>query len=84
MLTVVIVIAVACALFHLDHAHANYRYGRARDHRGVNLFWSSTRGSVDLRSRVHSAQGSSADSERYSSTVAIGGRNAWTTSERVR
>ena len=44
MLTVIIVIAVAYALFHLGHAHANYRHGRARGHRGINLYWSSVRG----------------------------------------
>jgi hypothetical protein len=44
MLTVIIVIAVAYGLFHLGHAHANYRHGRARGRRGVNLYWSSVRG----------------------------------------
>jgi len=44
VLTVVIVIAVAYGLFHLGHAHANYRHGHARGHRGVNLYWSSARG----------------------------------------
>ena len=46
MVTVIIVIAVAVAylLFHMGHAHANYRHGRARGHRGVSLYWSSLRG----------------------------------------
>ena len=44
-MTVVIVIAViACLAFHADHAHANYRHGRAHGRRGVNLYWSSVRG----------------------------------------
>ena len=30
--------------FHAGHAHANYRHGRARGHRGINLYWSSARG----------------------------------------
>jgi len=30
--------------FHAGHAHGNYRHGRARGHRGMNLYWSSARG----------------------------------------
>jgi hypothetical protein len=45
VITTVIIIAVAVyAAFHLGHSHSNYRHGRASGHRGVNLFWSSTRG----------------------------------------
>ena len=49
-----IVIAVIAALVighHGGHAHANYRHGRACGKRGVNLFWSSARGPLDLRAR---------------------------------
>lgn len=35
---------IVYAVFHLGHAHANWRHGRARGRRGVSLFWSSTRG----------------------------------------
>ena len=45
MIITVIVIAVVLYLaFHAGHAHANYRHGRARGHRGINLYWSSARG----------------------------------------
>jgi len=30
--------------FHAGHAHSNYRHGRARGKRGINLYWSSVRG----------------------------------------
>ena len=36
--------AVIYLAFHAGHAHANYRHGRARGHRGINLYWSSVRG----------------------------------------
>jgi len=41
---VIIVLTIAYLAFHGGHAHANYRHGRARGKRGVNLFWSSARG----------------------------------------
>jgi hypothetical protein len=44
VLTIVVLLAVIYGAFHLGHAHANYRHGRAHGHRGVNLYWSSARG----------------------------------------
>jgi hypothetical protein len=46
MIVLIVIIAVAALVIghHGGHAHANYRHGRARGHRGVNLFWSSARG----------------------------------------
>ena len=45
MLTIIVIVAVLAYLaFHAGHAHANYRHGRARGHRGINLYWSSARG----------------------------------------
>ena len=41
---ILITLAVAYLAFHAGHAHANYRHGRARGHRGINLYWSSARG----------------------------------------
>ncbi len=35
---------LAYLAFHAGHAHANYRHGRARGRRGINLYWSSVRG----------------------------------------
>jgi hypothetical protein len=43
MITVIIVIVVAYALFHLGHTHANHWHLRARGHRSVSLYWSSVR-----------------------------------------
>ena len=42
-----IIVAVVVALLaghHTGHSHANYRHGRAHGKRGVDLFWSSSRG----------------------------------------
>jgi len=39
-----IAVAVVYLAFHAGHAHANYRHGRARGHRGIHLYWSSARG----------------------------------------
>ena len=45
MITVVAVVAVLVYLaFHAGHSHANYRHGRARGRRGIDLYWSSARG----------------------------------------
>ena len=42
MITIIVIVAVLAYLaFHAGHAHANYRHGRARGHRGINLYWSS-------------------------------------------
>lgn len=46
-MTAIIVTIVLAALVvghHAGHAHANYRHGRSRGKRGVNLYWSSLRG----------------------------------------
>ncbi len=46
-MTAILIILVVLALavgHHAGHAHANYRHGRARGHRGINLYWSSARG----------------------------------------
>ena len=46
-MSIAIIIGIVIGLyvaFHGGHAHANYRHGRARGHRGVNLYWSSVRG----------------------------------------
>ena len=44
MIALLITIAVLYLAYHAGHAHANYRHGRARGHRGINLYWSSVRG----------------------------------------
>ena len=44
MITVIVLVVVGYALFHLGHSHANYRHGRAHGRRGVDLYWSSVRG----------------------------------------
>jgi hypothetical protein len=44
MIALLITIAVIYLAYHAGHAHANYRHGRARGHRGINLYWSSARG----------------------------------------
>ena len=44
VLTLLIIAALLYLAFHAGHAHANYRHGRARGHRGINLYWSSARG----------------------------------------
>jgi hypothetical protein len=45
LIIVIIVIIAALVLgHHADHAYANYRRGRARGRRGVNLYWSWVRG----------------------------------------
>jgi len=46
MIAVIIGLVVLALVLghHAGHGHANYRYGRAHGHRGVNLFWSSARG----------------------------------------
>ena len=46
MITIAIIAVVIYLAFHLGHAHANYRHGRAHGNRGVNLFWSSARRAV--------------------------------------
>lgn len=46
-MSIAVIIGILAGLylaFHGGHAHANYRHGRARGHRGVNLYWSSARG----------------------------------------
>lgn len=58
MTAVIIVIIVGYGLFHLGHAHANYRHGRAQGRRGVNLYWSSVGGpwtSVPLPGRFRAS-----------------------------
>jgi hypothetical protein len=43
-LIIIVAVVVAVLAHHAGHAHANYRNGRARGKRGVDLFWSSVRG----------------------------------------
>ncbi len=40
----VLTIVLAYCAFHAGHGTSNYRHGRARGRRGVDLFWSSARG----------------------------------------
>jgi hypothetical protein len=44
MIELIVIAVVVYLAFHLGHAHANCRHGRARGKRGVNLFWSTARG----------------------------------------
>ena len=44
MIALLITLAVIYVAYHAGHAHADYRHGRARGHRGINLYWSSVRG----------------------------------------
>ena len=44
MTAVLIIAAIVYLAFHAGHAHASYRHGRARGHRGIHLYWSSARG----------------------------------------
>jgi hypothetical protein len=44
MIAVIVLVVAGYLLFHAGHSHANYRHGRARGHRGINLYWSSARG----------------------------------------
>jgi hypothetical protein len=44
MIEVIVILAVLYGVFHLGHAHASYRHGRAYGRRGVDLYWSSLRG----------------------------------------
>jgi hypothetical protein len=67
----------------LSHSHANYRYSRPRPPQRKPVLEFHPRpvglGVRSFGTRIEDG------SECYSSTtVAIGGRNAWTTSERVR
>jgi len=41
---IILVAALVYLAFHAGHGHANYRHGRARGRRGINLYWSSVRG----------------------------------------
>ena len=43
MITTIVIIGAVYLAFHLGHAHANDRHGRAHGRRGVNLYRSSIR-----------------------------------------
>lgn len=44
MVGLIVFLVILYAVFHLGHAHSNWRHGRKRGHRGIGLVWYAGRG----------------------------------------